>query len=391
MEKYRYHLRLDGASTPSALFRVQRTLKQVDWAVAVQDGVAKLKSSITPQLAALCLLLQQIYLDKLASRGHNISENLTAAHDILRRVSAMQPYMQLSEATCRNTDSLLQDLAGLRVQTSGTATQDQLSDLASALHDVARQRDVLVIGQNLASIETQLTSMHVHQIENVASTRDLEVSMTARLDSIQAKIEHVSHKPEDDITNRNARQASYKSQASFHELDIAPDFLAHIDRFLAALRTHIIAVVAMLLWLVPSVRLFMSTALTVVRSPTLLLSDNILLTDVLGRKLTLPYQHFRFYAVLVARLRSAFEGCPGQQALSAGNFGFFVERGRGVSVLIDSAELYESVIAPRKKLIMSILSESPSGTSCASCHKAAERTDYTLPGWIIWRGMQSKA
>ncbi|OQO14132.1 hypothetical protein B0A48_01008 [Cryoendolithus antarcticus] len=192
MEKYRHHLRLDRASTPSAIFRVKRTLKQVDWAVAVQDDVAKLKTSIAPQLAALGLLFQQVSLDSLASQGAGINEILTIARETLHQMSSMQPCMQRSEATYQNTNDLLHDLAALRIQTSATATQGQMSDLTSTLHDVARQCDVSTVAQHLATIETQITAMSVSQDESVLATRNLAVSLDSRFDSIDATIQGVS-------------------------------------------------------------------------------------------------------------------------------------------------------------------------------------------------------
>nr|OQO28712.1 hypothetical protein B0A51_02955 [Rachicladosporium sp. CCFEE 5018] len=356
-----------GRSVPVA------STTSIDWAVPVQDDVAKLKASVAPQLAALNLLFQQISLDKLSSQGASIDETLRVANVTLSRVSAIQPYTQLSKATYDNTDALLQNLAALRSQTSATATQGQLSDLNPTLHDVARQGDILSIAQHLATLETQMATMQVNQDASVTSTRHLAVEMRTRLSSIHATIGNVSHKSEANLTNRNARQSSYNgTQIPLFQLEKAPDFLPHIDLFLAALRTHIIAIVALLLRLVPNVRLFLSTALTIVRSLTFLLSDNILLTDVLGRKLTLPYQHFRLYPVLVARLRSALDDCLGQLALSNEAFEFFLERGEGVPILVDSAEQYESMIAPRKKLIMSISNLQPFSSSCPACRAAPE-------------------
>ena len=64
------------------------------------------------------------------------------------------------------------------------------------------------------------------------------------------------------------------------------------------------------------------TVTILLRSPTSLLDSNTVLIDPLGRSVSLPYEHFRYWPVLIARPRYDFEGLPGQQLVARRHFAF---------------------------------------------------------------------
>lgn len=84
--------------------------------------------------------------------------------------------------------------------------------------------------------------------------------------------------------------------------------------------------------------------------PTALLSDNIMFTDVLGRKMILTYSDFRHWPVFEARLRMAFEGCPGESRVRRNRYYLLDARGK-----ILSPDNWADDIAPHSQITMSVV------------------------------------
>ncbi|KAK5715135.1 hypothetical protein LTR15_010552 [Elasticomyces elasticus] len=91
---------------------------------------------------------------------------------------------------------------------------------------------------------------------------------------------------------------------------------------------QVISVIVLYVWQSFSRLVLAMTSLPM--KPTLLLDTNIRVKDALGRSLSLPYEHFRHWPVLMARLEIAFEDYPGRGKIQQSDFALFVASGRGM-------------------------------------------------------------
>lgn len=83
---------------------------------------------------------------------------------------------------------------------------------------------------------------------------------------------------------------------------------------------------------------------------TTLLSGNITLVDVLGRKMSLSYRDFRHWPVFEAMLPVAFKGLPGERRVQRERY-YIIEQG-GKLLAPDN---WPDEIAPRSKVTISIV------------------------------------
>ena len=101
----------------------------------------------------------------------------------------------------------------------------------------------------------------------------------------------------------------------------------------------------------PQLLLLLSLFQTVPASMSNLLSDNITVLDILDRKHSLPFEHFRDLGVFKAMLLSKFNEAPGFEKIRDGEFSI-VDYTFGDKVL-DPNE-WSQVVRPRAKLVMTV-------------------------------------
>ena len=117
------------------------------------------------------------------------------------------------------------------------------------------------------------------------------------------------------------------------------------------------------------------------RSPPWLLSDNIQIHDAFGQRMSLPFEHFRHWNVLVAALEHRFKGTPGELKIRNRNFVFFMAT-RKQEVLVEHS--WEHFIHRRAKVFMSMYLNGVSDSTdrCFKCG-AAGQIAASL-GWRTW-------
>lgn len=94
----------------------------------------------------------------------------------------------------------------------------------------------------------------------------------------------------------------------------------NIQAFLDALRQAVNSIILLPLWTSPAIRALFRSVSVVVRSPTLLLDTNITLVTATTREMSLPSGHFRFWPVMLERLKCEFRGSPAQQRVDRCSF-----------------------------------------------------------------------
>jgi hypothetical protein len=106
---------------------------------------------------------------------------------------------------------------------------------------------------------------------------------------------------------------------------------------------------------------------TFTRPPSMLLDSNIRIIDALNRELSLPYQHFRHWPVMLARLQCEFKGLPGESHISETKFGLFRAAKRPQDQVMISFDQWEHSVFPGDQLLMSIDVEQLDPNECPSC------------------------
>ena len=156
----------------------------------------------------------------------------------------------------------------------------------------------------------------------------------------------------------------------------------HTQDSLVVLRGGISNIMLAIFWLIPTLHRLWQTFNIIARSPSLLLDDNIRVEDALGRVLSLPYAHFKFWSVFAARLRCEFRGKPGEGKVTRNQF-HIVNLKRGGDYVL-TRNTWDRFILPGANLAMSMLFEDWEVAShmCRGCSTTTDGT-FVL-AWVQW-------
>lgn len=160
-------------------------------------------------------------------------------------------------------------------------------------------------------------------------------------------------------------------------------------RLLEALRGGLNAIVLMLIWLAPAIRIYLRTLNTIARPPTQLLDSNFTFVDVLDQEFSLQYQQFRFWPVVSAWLECQFRDCPGSLRINRELFSIFEDVQSTESAVMIPPDEWEVSICPGKRVLMSMyVGEHQAGRedwasqqACPSCSQPGQRARQTWEKW----------
>ena len=156
------------------------------------------------------------------------------------------------------------------------------------------------------------------------------------------------------------------------QLDVALLYL-----LLDTLREDGIKFAIVLICLMPAVQQMIRSWSSIIRAPTWLLENNIHLEDCLGRPMSLPFEHFRHWDLVHAKLETVLQGTPGEIVLKTNRFQIFVV---GSSLDKDN---WDGMIFPRAKVTMSVQFDNQSfGDQCPSCD--GQSLTANAQGWKSW-------
>ncbi|TKA67802.1 hypothetical protein B0A55_09925 [Friedmanniomyces simplex] len=149
---------------------------------------------------------------------------------------------------------------------------------------------------------------------------------------------------------------------------------------------QVISILVLYLW--QSLYQFVRAMSSIPMKPTFLLHTNIHVQDALGRSLNLPYEHFRHWPVMKARLEVAFAGCPGQINVQRSKFALFAIRSsKGTQTkaqLVLNAASWDEGIRCGQKFVMSMSIEGQGHklNQCPRCGTTNEQAGQI--GWSTW-------
>ena len=141
------------------------------------------------------------------------------------------------------------------------------------------------------------------------------------------------------------------------------------------------AVMALLLML-PNIQSQLRTFMTLLESPSVLLSNSIMVTDALNRTKLLPYEYFCNWTLVQPWLESAFKDLPGESRVRRGDYAMFVPMRDGTTPVL-SGEHWKRSVFPGNRVVMSMLSTMTSWNKCTRCGHAMP-TQVVPRDWIEW-------
>ena len=265
-------------------------------------------------------------------------------------------------ATSRQADGLLSLLQGIRKKQSDGCN-------ALTILDARTQQVLEQLGQVAEGSRAMLALFQKSSPPNMASAEQLR-SLGSRASEHSSK----SNVP----TKAHSGQQYGKLPK-----DQDANQLTNMALVLEIIRIWLSTMIMMLLMGSRSIQSFIRSARTITRSPSMLLESNIKIFDVLNRELSLPYEHFRYWPVVLARLQCEFKGFPGESHIMRKKFGLFRAAKRFRNESIISFDDWESSVSPGDQVLMSIDVEQFDPDKCPSCG-CALREMHLSPGFSKW-------
>jgi hypothetical protein len=162
------------------------------------------------------------------------------------------------------------------------------------------------------------------------------------------------------------------------------NLLRDLSSILEIFRIWLSTVIIMLLMGSRSVQSFIRSAGTFIRSPSMLLDNNIRIIDALDQELSLPYEHFRSWPAVLARLQYHMKGSPGESYVARQKFGLFRAAKRPQNQVMIPLDQWEHSVFPGDRLLMSIDLERFDPNECPSCGCGVLREMQLIPVFSKW-------
>ena len=328
IEKFEQHLGTNSSCSrnANAMKRIPKSGRKIQWAVDVEDQLAKLKGSIAPELATIQILLQLEALERISESQDTATETHTQVEGLVATLHDLKTFIRSEVATRDQVGTLHPLLENLTVRT--TTDNDELRE------KLLTQEDLLQCILQKVSCTPPSGAVSLRTMYNQDASRSsdqLAGPMSGALDRLSS------------VATR-----------------LHPVFLA--------IRKGLAEMVIVLICLFPAIQRFLRSVTAMARSPTLFLQDNIYLEDALGRVMSLPYEHFRYWNVFQARLQEAFTGVPGEARVKKHQFHIMTMQTAGRMVLTRKDWSY--AVLPGSKLVMSMLfiNMNFGVTECPRCH-----------------------
>ena len=219
------------------------------------------------------------------------------------------------------------------------ATSRQADALQSILQDMQKQQsdgcDVL----SVIEARTQQVLGQLGQVADAIANKPLICPMDVKITRSQT-------------TSQKRRKAN---------------LLKDLSCILEIFRIWLSTMIIMLLMGSRSFREFIRSTRTFIRAPSMLLNSNITLVDALNRELSLPYEHFRYWPVVLARLQCEFVGFPGESYIAKKKFGLFRAAKKPQNEVMIPFDQWERSVFPGNRILMSIDVDHFDPNECPSC------------------------
>ena len=379
------------------------TFWKIKWAVKVEEEVAKLKAAVGPQLVAIGVLLQVKDLEQNAAACQDITQLLRLTQNVTSGIDQIRLAVQdqaiaigrldtQTPAIRRETRTILQELPQL-------ATSHQLDGAMVSIEDISARMDStstkdqadelrsLLQTSSTALAENHATSMAVserHEAQTIQMARTLQ-----DVHNIVAAMRIPNHSNSHHATTPALGRSPLMPPPSTvlpgdsstwrDQSQMATSGLQHLICTICSLLAS--AVMALLLML-PNIQSQLRTFMTLLKSPSVLLSNSIMVTDLLNRTKLLPYEYFCNWTLVQPWLESAFKDLPGESRVRCGDFEMFVSR-RDRTTHVLRGEDWKRSVFPGDRVVMSMSSTRTSWNKCTRCGHVMP-TQVITRDWIEW-------
>ena len=236
-------------------------------------------------------------------------------------------------ATSRQADELLSLLQGMKKKQS-----DGYNTLTTL--DARTQQVLEQLGQVADGSRAMLALFQKSSPPNMASAEQLR-SLGSRASEHSSK------------STVPTKAHSGQRYGKLHK-DQDANQLTNMALVLDIIRIWLSTMIMMLLMGSRSFQQFVRAAETFIRAPSMLLDSNIRIVDALNREHSLPYEHFRYWPVVLARLQCEFRGLPGESHIMSNKFGLFRAAGRSQNASLISFDDWERSMFPGDRAFMSM-------------------------------------
>lgn len=317
----------DSRTNQGTRGKFQLMRRKLRWAFTLEGELTKLKQQLGLQFAAIGIWLQLEALESAsecqessrttADQMKCCTESVQASLRDLKRCIAVVPVR-------RNT-----------VEDEHMAIQVARQSNSNELMKVCRhtQSETAKLHADFVAVEDMLVNLKQQfcDVGRLVTIKDLP----ANVDDMGTIIASAD--------SQTQAEKPCKAEAQY-----TVKFLA----MLGSIRQSIEKLLLMFLLLTPSFGRIYRTFQSLSRTPSLLLQDNITLEDALGRTMSLPYEHFRYWPVFLARLQSSFNGMPGEWKVKENQFRILNLRMGGEFI---SGSDWHRMVFPGARLAMSMV------------------------------------
>jgi hypothetical protein len=350
------------------------------WATAVERKTATLMNSIGMQLQLTNALLRVESLRNHATSGEiqrtskiqsdlpsqntaakvpsehfivagngNLYQGIHIGGSVRAHLGNSYSYLGVPKASVDKLSEKLDDLA----------TSGQADSLQSLLRDIQkRQSD----GYDVVCVLDTQTQQVLEQLKQLAHAVAIAIANGAPSLPMNAKPER--------------RHGTTPKRPGTNQL-------TSLSSILEIIRIWLSAMIMMLLMGSRSAQAFIRSARTFTRAPSMLLDSNIMMVDALNREFSLPYEHFRYWPVVLARLQCEFRGLPGESHISQNMFGLFRAAKKPMNEVLIPFDQWERSVFPGDRVVMSIDVDSFDPDKCPSCGCALREISLT-PVFSKW-------
>lgn len=367
-------------------------IHKIQWAVVVENEAAQLKSSIVPLLNVINVYfhLENHEMDRVAQ--FNMRQELETAKTMLVSIDGMREHDQQDRARQDQSGQLMPQIADISTQI--LEASQQIKSLACLIDGISGQN---TSETRIASLEYGVSKLMARQDQTNNLLLDFSRKNDLQLADLNKAIPRLHDRTEapELAVSRDFHHLSLATETPLSTL-AGPEPKAHTltqatrkqwslqaSTLCTLLQQNLWVIVVFLLRVAPAFQRGLRVLAEIARSPSLLLDDNIILTDVLGRSMSLPYEHFRFWNVLIARLEHSFLGLPGQLHIARQEFAFFKDASNSASVITSARDWERSVFADTR-VAMSVFAKGHAVSSvCPACGSSQTQL-CSARHWNMW-------
>jgi len=350
------------------------------WATAVKRDTTMLMTNIGLQLQLTNALLRVESLRNITTRNE-IQQITKTSTDLL------------SPATAPNVPSQQYIMAGNEnvyqgIQISGSArahigeSHSYLGVPKASVDKISERINELATSDQADALQSLLQQMQKKQSDGCNGLSVLDARTQQVLDQLGQVAHAIATANEAPGLSINAQSKQLRKKTLKRP---GASIATNISSMFEMIRICLSAMIVTLLMGSRSFQKFIRSTRTFIRSPSMLLDNNIMIIDALNQELSLPYEHFRDWSVVLPRLQRQARGSPAESYVARQKFGLFRAAKKIQNQVMIPFEQWERSVCPGDRVFMSIDLEQFDPDECPSCGCALReiRLNPVFSEWFV--------